>query len=321
MAVYTEVTDDDLESFVADYNVGEVLACKGIAEGVENSNFFLQTQQDSFILTLYEKRVNADDLPFFLELMEHLADRGIRCPLPVNGRDGQSLRRLSGRPAALFTFLEGMWPRKIHPFHCAELGKAMAQFHVAGLDYGRTRANNLTVGNWRPLLESCGGRGDEVKPGLTDFLARELDFLEANWPKDLPRGVIHADMFPDNVFYRGESLSGIIDFYFACTDFLVYDLAICLNAWCFERDGSFNMTKAKLLLGHYRKERALSKAEIDALPVLARGAAMRFLLTRLYDWINHPEGAFVKPKDPMEYLRYLTFHQSVTGPSAYGIGE
>lgn len=321
MAVYTEVTDDDLESFIADYDIGEVLACKGIAEGVENSNFFLQTQKDSFILTLYEKRVNEDDLPFFLELMEHLADGGISCPLPVNGRDGQSLRRLSGRPAALFTFLEGMWPRKIQPYHCAELGKAMAQFHVAGLDYGRARANNLTVGNWRPLLESCDGRGDEVKPGLTALLERELDFLEANWPKDLPRGVIHADMFPDNVFYRGESLSGIIDFYFACTDFLVYDLAICLNAWCFERDGSFNMTKAKLMLGHYRKERALSKAEIDALPVLARGAAMRFLLTRLYDWINHPEGAFVKPKDPMEYLRYLTFHQSVTGPGAYGLGD
>ena len=319
MAVYTEVTDDDLDQFISEYDVGGILACKGIAEGVENSNFFLQTEKDSYILTLYEKRVNEEDLPFFLGLMEHLADHGIDCPLPLHGRDGQSLRRLSGRPAALFTFLEGMWPRKIHPFHCAELGAAMARFHLAGLDYGKSRENNLTVTGWRPIFDECRARADEVAPGLAKIIETELDFLEANWPADLPKGVCHADMFADNVFFRGEKLSGIIDFYFACTDFMVYDLAICLNAWCFERDGSFNMTKAKQMTANYRRERALSVQEIEALPILARGAAMRFLLTRLYDWLNHPEGAFVKPKDPLEYLRYLTFHQSVTGPSAYGI--
>ena len=319
MAVYTDVSDEDLVAFVDEYDIGEVLSCKGIAEGVENSNFLLTTSQSSFILTLYEKRVNPDDLPFFLGLMGHLAARGVPSPTPVAGRDGVALRELAGRPAAIVTFLAGMWPKRIHPEHCAALGEALAHMHLAGQDFELERANSLSVSGWRPLLEASADHADEVKAGLYDQLAAELQDLEANWPRGLPAGVIHADLFPDNVFFRGERLSGLIDFYFACNDFFAYDIAICLNAWCFEPDGSFNITKARRLLGSYRRVRDFSPDELDALPLLARGAALRFLLTRLYDWINTPKGALVTPKDPLEYMNKLRFHQGVSSPAAYGL--
>ncbi len=319
MAVYTDVPDDELRAFIADYDIGEVVSCKGIAEGVENSNYLLRTESGTFILTLYEKRVSPADLPFFLGLMEHLAAQGIACPLPVKGRDCTALRRLCGRPAALVSFLDGMSPRRIQPFHYAGIGGALARLHLAVADFPGRRPNNLSVAGWRSLFDSCRTRADEVKPGLADELARELDTLEAQWPGQLPQGVIHADLFPDNVFFRGETVTGIIDFYFACTDFFSYDLAICLNAWCFENERSFNVTKARLLLAQYRKVRAVSVEELAALPLLARGSALRFLLTRLYDRLNHPPGAFVRPKDPLEYLHKLRFHQSVSQPAAYGL--
>lgn len=319
MAVYTEVSDDDLNAFVAAYDIGEVLSCKGIAEGVENSNFLLVTDQNSFILTLYEKRVDANDLPFFLGLTEHLSNHNVPCPTPVRSKDGEVLRELSGRPAAIVTFLTGMWPRRIQNHHCAELGHAMANMHLQGADFELARPNALSVSSWRPLLDMCEGRGEEITPGITAELNAELDVLESDWPKDLPTGVIHADLFPDNVFFRGEKLSGLIDFYFACNDVFAYDLGICLNAWCFERDGDFNATKARKMMRAYHKVRPLSDAEMQALPLLARGAAMRFLLTRLYDWLNTPEGAMVTPKDPLEYLNKLRFHQAVLGPGAYGL--
>ncbi|MGY8960920.1 MAG: homoserine kinase, partial [Alphaproteobacteria bacterium] len=251
MAVYTEVGDEDLIAFIAQYDIGEAVSCKGIAEGVENTNYLLQTSEGQYILTLYEKRVNAAELPFFLGLMEHLSAHDVACPVPVHGRDGGALRELCGRPAALVTFLDGMWPRRIKPVHCSELGAALARLHVAGEQYAATRPNALSVESWRPLFESCTDRADSVSAGLGDYLKREIDHLEANWPTDLPSGVCHADLFPDNVFFIGESLSGLIDFYFACNDFYAYDLAICLNAWCFERDNSFNITKARLMVSQY----------------------------------------------------------------------
>jgi len=319
VAVYTEVSDDDLAKFADVYGIGEVLSCKGIAEGVENSNFLLNTDKGSFILTLYEKRVNPDDLPFFLGLMEHLSERGVKCPRPVHAADGQMLKTISGRPAAIITFLSGMWPRSVQTFHCAELGGALAEMHIAGSDFTIKRKNALSVDSWRKLLNSCEGRGEEVIPGITKELESELDFLEKNWPTNLPAGVIHADLFPDNVFFRSEKLTGLIDFYFACNDQFAYDVAICLNAWCFEPDLSFNVTKAKKMLGSYRKVRDFSADELAALPILARGSATRFLLTRLYDWLNTPKGAMVTPHDPKEYLARLRFHQSVKGPGAYGL--
>ena len=319
MAVYTEVGDEDLIAFIAEYDLGDVVSCKGIAEGVENTNYLLQTTLGQYILTLYEKRVKKSDLPFFLGLIEHLAAQDVSCPVPLHGRDGNALRQLCDRPAAMVSFLDGMWPRRIKPGHCSALGAALAQLHVAGDSYPVERPNALSVQAWRPLFDACAAQADTVSPGLSTILARELDHLESHWPEGLPTGVCHADLFPDNVFFIGGDLSGIIDFYFACTDFFAYDLAICLNAWCFERDNSFNITKARLMLSRYRTVRPFSDAEVQALPLLARGSALRFLLTRLYDWLHHPEGALVQPKDPLDYLAKLSFHQTGNGPEAYGL--
>ena len=319
MAVYTEVADDELTRFVASYGIGTVLSSKGIAEGVENSNFLIQTDQGRFILTLYEKRVDPNDLPFFLGLMEHLASRGISCPLPVKNRAGEALGTLAGRPAAIVTFLDGMWVRRPSAAHCAGVGEALARFHLAGADFAIHRPNALTLPSWRPLFERSGPRANEVAPGLVADIEAELDHLEATWPSDLPAGVIHADLFPDNVFFIGDRLSGLIDFYFACNDFFAYDVAVCLNSWCFEQDLSFNLTKGRAMLAAYERVRPLTARERALLPLLCRGSALRFLLTRLYDWLNVPPGALVKPKDPVEYLRKLRFHRTIDDAAGYGL--
>src|SRR5690606_14274015 len=247
MAVYTDITEAELAAFLDGYDLGGLLSYKGIAEGTENSNFVLHTEAGPFILTLYEKRVERSDLPFFLGLMEHLAQRGVSCPLPVRRRNGDMTGDLAGRPAAIITFLEGMWPRRPTPAHCRAVGEALARLHVAGADFALTRPNALSLPGWRTLWEGCEARADEVEPGLGAEVAADFAALEAGWPRGLPAGVIHADLFPDNVFFLGEKLSGLIDFYFACNDFLAYDLATCLNAWCFERDHAFNLTKGTAL--------------------------------------------------------------------------
>jgi homoserine kinase type II len=319
VAVYTDVVAEDLAAFLAGYDIGELLAYKGIAEGVENSNFLVHTSRGYFILTLYEKRVAAQDLPFFLALMEHLHARDIRCPQPVKNRNGAVLGQVAGRPAALVTFLDGMWIRRPSPRHCGALGEALAKLHLAGLDFKLRRDNALSVAGWRSLYEICCARANEVHPELKAVLAAELSHLEQAWPRNLPQGVIHADLFPDNVFFLGNALSGLIDFYFACTDALAYDVAVCLNAWCFESDHSYNVTKGRGLLQAYAQARPLSDAERHALPLLARGAALRFLLTRLIDWFDVPPGALVRPKDPLEYYRKLRFHQAVKSVRDYGI--
>ncbi|MGA8899173.1 homoserine kinase [Bradyrhizobium sp.] len=319
MAVYTDVAADELADFLKNYEIGELLSYKGIAEGVENSNFLLHTTSGSFILTLYEKRVAVDDLPYFLSLMAHLAERGVHCPQPAKNRQGAVYSELAGRPTAIINFLEGMWPRRPTAMQCAGVGEALARMHLAGSDFPLFRKNPLSVDGWRPLFERAANRADNVRAGLSDFIAAELTHLEACWPSDLPVGVIHADLFPDNVFFLGDKLSGLIDFPFACNDMLAYDVAICLNAWCFEPDHSFNVTKARALLSAYGRERKMSKAEEDALPLLARGSALRFLLTRLVDFLNVPKGALVRPKDPLEYVRKLRFHQSVSSIRDYGV--
>jgi homoserine kinase type II len=318
MAVYTDVVAEDLQKFLANYDIGDLLAYKGIAEGVENSNFLLHTSRGYFILTLYEKRVAAEDLPFFLDLMQHLAARGLTCPQPVKNRAGEALGHLAKRPAAIVTFLDGMWIRRPSAAHCAAVGATLAQLHLAGADFVRTRRNTLSVEGWRPLYDVAGTRCDDVQAGLGKAVANELSHLEAHWPRDLPQGVIHADLFPDNVFFLADALSGLIDFYFACTDTLAYDVAICLNAWCFEPDRSFNVTKGRAMLQAYAKVRPLSDRERAALPLLCRGAALRFLLTRLVDWLEVPTNALVRPKDPLEYYRKLRFHQTVSSAGDYG---
>jgi homoserine kinase type II len=321
VAVYTDVSAEDLAKFLADYDLGELLSYKGIAEGVENSNFIVHTRRGYFILTLYEKRVAASDLPFFLALMEHLASRGLTCPQPVRNRAGNAAGTLAGRPAAIVTFLEGMWLRRPSAGNCAAVGDALAKLHVAGADFPMRRQNALSLDGWRSLYNGVKGKADVLQPGLCETIAAELTHLEKAWPRDLPQGVIHADLFPDNVFFLAEKLSGLIDFYFACTDLLAYDVVVCLNAWCFEPDHSYNVTKGRKLLQAYARVRPLSRPEWAALPLLARGAALRFLLTRLVDWLDVPPGALVRPKDPLEYFRKLRFHQAVASVRDYGVEE
>ena len=321
MAVYTDVTSAQLEAFLERYDIGTLVSFHGIAEGVENSNFLLQTSDGTFILTLYEKRVARGDLPFFVGLMQHLARNGISCPQPVAARDGEMLGELAGRPCAIVTFLKGVSVRRPTADHCGQLGGALARLHLAGAGFEIVRPNALSVAGWRPLFTVAEARADTVLPGLREAVATELSALEADWPTDLPAGIIHADLFPDNAFFLDDRLSGIIDFYFACNDQLAYDVAVCLNAWCFEHDGAFNATKGRALLAGYGAVRPLSGAEGAALPRLARGAALRFLLTRLVDWLNVPEGALVKPKDPLEYLRKLRFHRAVASARDYGLSS
>lgn len=321
MAVYTEVADEELASFLATYDIGTVLSYKGIAEGVENTNYFLHTTVGSYIMTLYEKRVKEADLPFFIALMQHLASRGLNCPLPVGNRRGDALGRLAGRPAAICTFLDGIAIRRPTAAHCAALGQALARLHLAGQDFPMARPNALSFDGWAPLFAQAEAQADTVSPRLAERTRQELAFLEGAWPSGLPTGIIHADLFTDNVFFIGPDVSGLIDFYFACTDALAYDVAICLNAWCFEADGSFNLTKGKALLAGYQGVRSLTADEIEALPVLCRGSALRFMLTRLVDWLNVPPGALVKPKDPLEYDRKLAFHRHIRHAREYGLAQ
>jgi homoserine kinase type II len=319
MAVYTEVSDEDLAGFIARYDIGEPIAFKGIAEGVSNSNFFLQTTRDRYILTVYESRAPREDLPFFIGLMDHLAHRGFDCPQPIRMTDGGALADIAGKPAALVSYLDGLSVKKPSAAHCLAAGRALAELHRAGEGFGMTRPNPLAVCGWRPLAEASGERAERISPGLSRRIADELAFHEAHWPAGLPSGVIHADFFADNVFFIGPRCSGVIDFYFAANDAYAFDLAIALNAWCFEPDISFNLTKGEALLAGYQSVRRLEPAEIDALPLLARGAALRFLLTRTLDLLDVPAGALVKPHDPIPYDRRLAFHKRIRCAAEYGL--
>jgi len=321
MAVYTDISEDELSAYLKGYAIGEALSYKGIAEGSENSNFLLHTTEDVYILTLYEKRVDRAELPFFLCLMQHLARKGINCPLPVMRRDGELIGELAGRPAAIITFLEGVWMRRPTATHCREVGRALAGMHVAGADFAMHRRNRLSVDGWKELWAKARPMADSYEPGLVAEIDAEFAAFERNWPVDLPRGVIHADLFPDNVFFLGNRLSGLIDFYFACDDLFAYDLATCLNAWCFEKDHSFNQTRARALLSGYQSVRPLQEAERLALPLLARGSALRFMLTRLYDWLTIPDGALVQKRDPMEFIRRLRFHRHIGSAAEYGLAD
>lgn len=319
MAVYTDITETELAALLSEYGIGELRSYRGIAEGSENSNYMLHTSTGEFILTLYEKRVERADLPFFLGLMQHLANKGISCPLPVQRRDGGLMSEIAGRPAAIITFIEGFWVRRPSAAHCREVGKALAELHRAGADFELSRPNAMAIPGWKTLWDGARDRADEMEVGLAREVEADFASLEANWPADLPSGVIHADLFPDNVFFLGDRLSGLIDFYFACNDFYAYDLATCLNAWCFEKDFSFNLTKGWALLAGYQSIRELTPTETAALPVLAHGSALRFLMTRLYDWLHVPDGAMIQKRDPKEYLRRVRFHRAISSASEYGL--
>ena len=322
MAVFTHINDTQLADFMTAYALPEVTDFKGIAAGVQNSNFIVQTRNGKYILTIYEDTatgVNPGDLPYFLGLMQHLAAQGIKCPTPIAQKNGAVLGKLVERPAALVSFLPGRGAITPKPRQCGAIGAALAELHLAGTSFNMHRANRQGPRNWRSLFEASQARANEASPGLADFMSQELARLEATWPQGLPEGVIHADLFPDNVFFERGHVSGLIDFYFACHDMLAYDLAIMLNAWCFEADATFNVTKARALLSGYQNMRPLAPEEIDAVPILGAGAAMRFLTTRLFDWLNQVDGAQVEPKNPNDFLRRLRFHRSATRPADYGL--
>lgn len=323
MAVYTHLSQEEIAALLEHYALGRLLYAKGIAEGVENSNFLIGTQQGGvekkYILTLYEKRVNAADLPFFMEAMECAAAGGVPCPRPVHAVNGDIVHMLRGKPAALVTFLPGGEVREIHAHHLAALGEATAKLHAATPAVTRERANALSLAGWQHLAQSLAGALDAIEPGLQKLVDTALGGLAGAWPQELPRGVIHADLFPDNVFFDGPYLSGIIDFYFACNDFLAYELAVIVNAWCFEDHRTFNRAKAAALFEGYQRHRPLTSEERAHFPALARGAALRFLLTRAYDLVHHPEGALVTPKNPLDYAHRLQYHLAARGPDDYGL--
>jgi homoserine kinase type II len=318
MAVYTDITDEELAGLLADFDLGTALSLKGVAEGVENSNFLLETEAGRYFLTIYERRVRPQDLPFFLELLRWLAEHGFPSARPIPDRNGELLKTVRGKPCAVVSFLSGLSVRRPTAAHCREAGAGLARLHLAAEGFPLSRANDLGQAAWAPLFSGLAEAADGLKPGLAATISSDLELLSAHWPRDLPRGVIHADYFPDNVFFAGGKFAGAIDFYFACVDAFAYDVAVALNAWCFEPDGSFNITSARQLVAGYESRRPLSDIERSALPVLAHGAAMRFFLTRLHDWGATPAGALVRPKDPLEYERKLAVHRAAPDLVLFG---
>jgi len=324
MAVYTQLTNETIADLVENqYGLGKLAFAVGIAQGVENSNYLLDVttqdgREEKYILTLYEKRVKAEELPFFIHLMKHLEAKKIPCPQPIARKDGSYFSVVQGKQAALVSFLHGRSRTVLKNPHVSEVGRALAELHLAAKDFDGLRANALSLQGWQTLVASLAGKLDAIAPGLDAMVAEEIAYLKDHWPVSLPVGIIHADLFPDNVFFEDDTLSGLIDFYFACADALAYDVAITLNAWCFEQK-EFNATKSRLLLQHYQAVRPLETAEKSAFNVLLRGAALRFLLTRAYDWIHQTKDAMVTPKDPMEYVQKLRFHQQVKDVKEYGL--
>ncbi len=322
MAVYTEVNTEQLEAFLADYTVGSATSLKGLIEGVENTNYFLSTEAGDYILTLYEQRVNPDDLPFFMDLLEHLGAKDYPCPPPIKNQRGEGLATLAGRPAALFPFLRGVSTTAPSTRHCRQVGAHLAKMHLACADFRKPwRKNSMGMASWHDLFASCRDAAEGIAVGLEDDIQQVLEAVATEWPEDLPRGICHADLFPDNILFTGTEITGVIDFYFACEELLIYDLAVTLNAWSISPYGSFYYSNSRALLQGYQEHRPISAAERDVFLLMLRACSLRFLLTRIYDWVNTPKDAVVKRKDPMEYVRSLRLHLKQESPTFYGFDE
>lgn len=310
MAVYTHISEKELVQYLTLFNIGALVSFSGITDGVENTNYRIVTTHGTFILTLFEKRTRREDLPFILSFMTHLHGNGISCPDVILSKAGERITDFRDKPAIIITFLEGKWLPYTVVSHAAAIGALLARMHIAGGSFKPRRENSMSLPAWKSLISNCGMRPDEIEAGLTGLLKKELGFLEAGCPQDLPSGAVHADLFPDNVFFTGENVSGVIDFYFSCTDTFVYDLMLTINAWCFDTAGNPDAGKSAALLEAYQRERPLSPAEKKSLPFFGRAAALRIIATRLYDWLHPVPGAVIKMKDPLEYVRILKYWQA-----------
>ena len=320
MAVYTKLSENNLKDFFSKYNLGKLLKFQGIQEGIENSNYFVKTDSGKFILTIYEKRVEEKDLPFFMGLMKNIFNKNFPSPEPIINKNGNYITEIFGKKAAVVSFLEGASKKNLTPDNCHEVGIYTAKLHMITKNLNIKRTNRLSVNSWRLIYRKIQRDCSKIYPGLTKIIERNLEVIEDKWPKNIPRGIIHADLFPDNIFFKGSKLTGIIDFYFSCYDFYALEIAICLNALCFEGKNenlSFNVTKAKKFIDGYSSIRKLTEEEKESLKILCHGAAMRFLLTRVFDYLNLTEDALVKIKDPVEYLKRLEFHNSVKNYQDY----
>ncbi|MDC1475916.1 homoserine kinase [Pelagibacteraceae bacterium] len=320
MAVYTKLSEKKLKDFFLKYNLGKLSSYKEIKEGIENTNYFIQTENGKFILTLYEKRVEEKDLPFFISLMKNLFDKNFPSPKPIININGNYISEIEGKKAAVVSFLDGSAKKVLNPENCFQVGVSTAKLHQITKNLSGSRQNKLSVNSWRKIYNKVKKDCSRIHPSLSSTIEKNLDLIEKNWPKNIPSGIIHADLFPDNIFFKSNNLSGIIDYYFACHDFYAFEIAICLNALCFEGNNenlSFNVTKAKKFIDGYSSIRKLHEDEKNALKILCQGAAVRFLLTRVFDYLNLIEGAVVKIKDPVEYLKRLEFHNSVKNYQDY----
>jgi len=320
MAVYTKLSENNLKDFFSKYNLGKLLKFQGIQEGIENSNYFVKTDSGKFILTVYEKRVEEKDLPFFMGLMKNIFNENFPSPEPIINKNGNYITEIFGKKAAVVSFLEGTSKKNLTPGNCHEVGIYTAKLHMITKNLNIKRTNRLSVNSWRLIYRKIQRDCSKIYPDLTKIIERNLEVIEDKWPKNIPRGIIHADLFPDNIFFKGSKLTGIIDFYFSCYDFYALEIAICLNALCFEGKNenlSFNVTKAKKFIDGYSSIRKLTEEEKESLKILCHGAAMRFLLTRVFDYLNLTEDALVKIKDPVEYLKRLEFHNSVKNYQDY----
>jgi homoserine kinase type II len=319
MAVYTKLEHQEVRQFLEQYNINNFKDYKGITEGVENTNYLIKTSEQDYILTIYEKRVDENDLPFFIKLLSYLSENKFPCPKPIANKNNEKINRIKNKNAALVTFLNGQSKNKITSEECFEIGKITAQLHEITKKFDINRKNNLSIENWESIFEKTIKQKIDLEESIIKKTKNYLNFLKDKWPKNLPQGIIHADLFPDNIFFTNNKVSGIIDFYFACNDFFAYEIAICINSLCFDNNSTFNMTKAKNLIDGYTSIRTLSEDEKKYLPILSMGAAMRFFLTRLYDFYHTDNKADVKIKDPFEYLKKIEFHSTIKNFNEYFI--
>ncbi len=320
MAVYTKLNQNQIEEILSNYNLGKLDSFKGIEEGIENTNYYLLVNKKKFILTIYEKRVKSQDLPFFSDLMSSLNKANFKCPAPISNKENKTITELNGKKLMIVSFLEGKAKQNLSPANCKSIGLEVAKMHELTKNFKLTRKNDLSINSWRKIFDSVKDNCANIHKDLPKLIEENLDDVEKNWPKSLPKGIIHADLFHDNIFFTQDKFSGVIDFYFSCEDFFAFEIAICFNALCFDglkSNLSFNVTKAKNFIDGYTSVRKLTNEELDNVKVLSQGAALRFLLTRVFDALNKVEGAIVKIKDPMEYLKRLEFHKNSKNQEDY----